>query len=79
MSLSRFSLIDFLLLVERHLPWAHIDQKQQSSNNGEDLEEVVFGEILVRVVGVELLLPLALSLIAVLAACLPSTSCSPEY
>ena len=53
-SLSRFSLIDLFLLVERHLPWAHIDQKQQPSHNGEDLEEVVFGEVLVRVVCVEL-------------------------
>ena len=49
-----FQLVDLLLFVKGHLPRSHIDQKQETSNNGKDLEEVVFRKVLVWVVRVEL-------------------------
>ena len=49
-----FSLVDLLLLVDTELPGTAIDEQQETTNNGEDLEEVVLGEVLVRVVLVEL-------------------------
>ena len=52
--LDRLHLIDLLLLVKRHLSWPHIDQQQQPSYNGEDLEEVVLREVLMRVVSMKL-------------------------
>lgn len=47
-------LVDLLLLVKADLTWSHIYQKQQTTNNGENLEKVVLGEVLQRVVWVEL-------------------------
>lgn len=48
------NLVDLLLLVEADLARAHVDEEQQAADDGEDLEEVVLGEVLVRVVLVEL-------------------------
>lgn len=48
---SAWSLVDLLLLVDRELSGAHIDQEKQATDDGEDLEEVVLGEVLVRVMG----------------------------
>lgn len=47
-------LVDLLLLVETELTRAAVDQEQETADNGENLEEVVLGEILVGVVLVKL-------------------------
>lgn len=47
-------LVDLLLLVDAELARAAVDEQQKTANDGQDLEEVVLGEILVRVVLVEL-------------------------
>jgi hypothetical protein len=47
-------LVDLLLLVDAELARTAVDQQQETANDGEDLEEVVLGEVLVRVVLVEL-------------------------
>jgi hypothetical protein len=36
------------------LAGSHVDEQEKTADNGEDLEEVVLGEVLVRVVLVEL-------------------------
>lgn len=47
-------LVNLLLLVEADLAGAHVDEKEEATDDGEDLEEVVLGEVLVGVVLVEL-------------------------
>lgn len=47
-------LVDLLLLVDAELAWAAVDKQQETTNDGQDLEEVVLGKVLVRVVLVEL-------------------------
>jgi hypothetical protein len=47
-------LVYFLLLINAQLARSHIDQQQQSTHNAENLEEIVFGEVFVGVMGVEL-------------------------
>ena len=49
-----FHLVHLLLLVEADLAGTHVDEEQQTADNGQDLEEVVLGEVLVGVVLVEL-------------------------
>ena len=51
---SLSGLVNLLLLVDTELTGAAVDQEQQTADNGQDLEEVVLGEVLVRVVLVEL-------------------------
>ena len=48
------NLIDLLLLVDAELAGAAVDQQEKTTNNRENLEEVVLGEVLVGVVVVEL-------------------------
>src|SRR3954469_643871 len=64
------NLVDLLLLVHAQLAGAHVDQEEQTTtgklleldlawdweyiHNRQDLEEVVLGKVLVRVVGVQL-------------------------
>ena len=47
-------LVDLLLLIQRVLPRSRIDEQEETTNNGEDLEEIVLGEVLVWVCVVEL-------------------------
>ena len=49
-----FHLVHLLLLVEAVLTGSHVDEQEKAADNGEDLEEVVLGEVLVGVVLVEL-------------------------
>ncbi len=48
------SLVDFLLLVNAELAGAAVDEQQETTDNGQDLEKVVLGKVLVGVVLVEL-------------------------
>ena len=48
------ALVDLLLLVDAELARAAVDQQQETADDGEDLEEVVLGKVLVGVVLVEL-------------------------
>lgn len=52
--LERRALVDLLLLVNAELARAAVDQQEKATNNGENLEEIVLGEILVGVLLVEL-------------------------
>jgi hypothetical protein len=47
-------LVDLLLLVDAELARAAVDQQQKAADDGEDLEEVVLGKVLVGVVLMEL-------------------------
>lgn len=47
-------LVHLLLLVKADLTGTHVDEEEQAADDGQDLEEVVLGEVLVRVVLVEL-------------------------
>ncbi len=47
-------LVDLLLLVDTKLSGTTVDKQEETSDNGQNLEEVVLGEILVRVVLVKL-------------------------
>lgn len=47
-------LIDLLLLVDRVFAWSAVDEEQEATDDREDLEEVVLGEVLVWVGLVEL-------------------------
>jgi hypothetical protein len=47
-------LVNLLLLVEAELARAAVDQQEESTDDGQDLEEVVLGKILVGVVLVQL-------------------------
>nr|POE47779.1 hypothetical protein CFP56_01110 [Quercus suber] len=46
--------IDLFLLVETDLSRTHVDEEEKAADNGQDLEEVVLREVLVRVMWVEL-------------------------
>lgn len=46
--------INLLLFVDTQLTGSHVHQQKQSTHNRQDLEEVVFGKVLVRVVVVQL-------------------------
>lgn len=47
-------LVDLLLLIDAELSRATVDQEEETSYNGQNLEEVILGEILVGVVLVKL-------------------------
>jgi hypothetical protein len=47
-------LVHLLLLVKADLTGTHVDEEEKAADDGEDLEEVVLGEVLVGVVLVEL-------------------------
>lgn len=47
-------LVNLLLLVKAELARAAVDQQEESTDDGQDLEEVVLGKILVGVVLVQL-------------------------
>jgi hypothetical protein len=47
-------LVDLLLLVDAELARAAVDEQEKAADDGEDLEEVVLGEVLVGVVLMEL-------------------------
>lgn len=47
-------LVNLLLLVDAELSRAAVDQQEESTDDGQDLEEVVLGKILVGVVLVQL-------------------------
>lgn len=47
-------LVNLLLLVETELARAAVDQQEESTDDGQDLEEVVLGKVLVGVVLVQL-------------------------
>lgn len=49
-------LVDLLLLVNTELARTAVNEQQKATNDGQDLEEVVLGEVLVGVVLVELCL-----------------------
>lgn len=53
-SLPSLHLVDLLLLVDAVFTGSAVDEQEESSNNRQDLEEVVLGEILVGVVLVKL-------------------------
>jgi hypothetical protein len=50
----KLCLIYLLLLVDTVFTWAAVYEEEKPADNGEDLEEIVFGKVLVRVVFVEL-------------------------
>jgi hypothetical protein len=45
-NLSRLSLVDLLLLINAVLPRSAVDQEQKTTDDGQDLEKVVLGKIL---------------------------------
>lgn len=49
-------LVDLLLLINTELTRATVDQQEQTTNDREDLEEIVLGKVLVWVVLVELVI-----------------------
>lgn len=51
---ARGRLVDLLLLVDAELAGAAVDEEKETADNGEDLEKVVLGKVLVGVVLVEL-------------------------
>lgn len=51
---SGFCLVNLLLLVDAELAGAAVDQEQQTTDDGQNLEEIVLGKVLVGVVLVEL-------------------------
>lgn len=51
---GRACLVDLLLLVDGELAGAGVDEEEQTTDDGEDLEEVVLGKVLLGVVLVEL-------------------------
>lgn len=51
----RPNLVDLLLLVEAELARSAVNEQEETADDGEDLEEVVLGEVLVGVCVVELL------------------------
>lgn len=53
-SLLRSALVNLLLLVDTELTRTHVDQEEKTTNDREDLEEIVLSEVLVRVVVVQL-------------------------
>ncbi len=53
-TLTLLHLVDLFLLVDAIFAGSTVDKQEESSNDGQDLEEVVFGKIFVRVVLMEL-------------------------
>lgn len=53
-SISFPFLVNLLLLVHTELTGTHVDQQQETTDDGKDLEEIVLGKILVRVMRVKL-------------------------
>lgn len=51
---SLLFLVNLLFLIHAQLTGSHVHQQQQATHDGKDLEEIVFGEVLVRVVLVQL-------------------------
>jgi hypothetical protein len=51
---SFIHLIHLLLLVHTELSRAHVDQQQKAAHNRQDLEEIVLGKVLLRVLVVQL-------------------------
>jgi hypothetical protein len=51
---QRWRLVDLLLLIDAELAGAAVDQEQETTHDGQDLEEVVLGKVLVRMALVEL-------------------------
>ena len=47
-------LVHLLLLVKGDFAWAAVDEQEQTADDRQDLEEVVLGKVLVRVVLVKL-------------------------
>ena len=43
MAREREVLVGLLLLVDRETTWTHVDKENESTNNGEGLEEIVSG------------------------------------
>jgi hypothetical protein len=52
--LGRKCLIHLLLLVNAVFTWTAVYEEEKTADDGEDLEEIVFGKVLVGVVFVEL-------------------------
>ena len=52
--LAGTKLVHLLLLINTKLPGPHVDQEEQPTHDRQDLEEVVFGKVLLRVVVMEL-------------------------
>lgn len=52
--LKRWYLVDLLLLVDTELTGAHVDQEEQTTDNRQDLEEIVLSKVLVGVIVVKL-------------------------
>lgn len=48
-------LVHLLLFIQRVLARSRVDEQEEATNDGEDLEEIVLGEVLVWVCVVELL------------------------
>ena len=53
-NVRRSTSVDFLLFVHTELARAHVNQQKETAHDGEDLEEVVLGKVLVWVALVEL-------------------------
>jgi hypothetical protein len=51
---SPYHLVDLLLLVNAIFTWSAVHEEEQTTDDREDLEEIVLGEVLVRVVFMEL-------------------------
>ena len=49
-----YYLVDLLLLIQRVLSRSRVDEQEETTNDGENLEEIVLGEVLVWVCVVEL-------------------------
>ena len=47
-------LVDLLLLVHTELSRTHVDQEEQTTDNRQDLEEIVLSKVLVGVIVVKL-------------------------
>lgn len=47
-------LVNLLLLIDTELAWATVDQEKQTADDGQNLEEIVLGKVLVGVVLVKL-------------------------
>lgn len=48
------TLVNLLFLVDAELARTAVDQQEKATDDGQNLEEIVLGKVLVRVVGVEL-------------------------
>lgn len=73
---SVLGLIDLLLLVDAELAGSAVDEQQEAADNGQDLEKVVLGKVLVGVV----LVQLRVGLVSLLLLCMwrPGSTYRPE-